>query len=1024
MALVDQIIRLRFTQGVDTEADEKGLPPGKLTRLENAVFDKAITLEKRPGHEALSNKYGADLAVVSGGLDVWSDGEVLYRHDGRRVVWSYNSTGDWSPVNFMRSPTVNHQKVLKSSTERYNGEITVTGSIALAAWEEADGVHMAVLDPTNDWQPIYGPDLVASGATKPRVAVAGTQLHMYCVLTSSQIGISVINPYDLYSSWDNYTLNELTSDLDTRATRSLAYDVIPHDGAVALIYPSSAPDVKIAYVAPIGVIASTGSANSRPDPVTASFGQIDAGPAAAISPQGYLSVFAWKTGSGVEYLSLDASTFVRKNSSTIDSTVTTANGDTVVRITAECEPERYVGSAEPTRDSRAVCWYEVTSSAGSRVRAVGRDTTLSSSITARNVVFRAKIAGRPYGLDADTYCPVMNTEPTQQTVFLVDTSGRPYAKLLPGLASPLQSGTVPGWTRHPDGSDAIVLGARDQVPTAFDAQGNPTGSMAFSDRCLSLATFDWRASASLDWATKDGYVFVGGGQVHMLDGGSAVEVGFHVNPEGSTCTPTGGSSHTAGTYLYSPVYEWTDSKGYRHLGTGEAISCTLTASGDVDVMVPTPQFTLKGRSVVFNNSNGPVRIAMFRTKVNGSVFYRADSPTKPIVLSSTASFHTYRDNVADSALGEIDPRTAFVENVAPPAARHVAVVKDRVMLAGIAGAPNEVWYSKVGQDADGPAFSDERIFVVSSQGGPITGLGEIDDKGIVFKRDRVLAFNGSAPSDLVVDSAAFTDAQIVGTDAGCVDSRTICPVQGTRAQGLVFKSRKGIKLLDRGLNTTDIGAPVADHVGLDIGRILREPGTDRVRVLTRDGLTLVYDSRWDQWSTYTGLQGNGACVWDDRYALVGDDGVVLVSTTGSQDAGIPYPMLAETGWITFVGLQDYARVRSLHILGNYHSPHTLHVDVAYDYRGYSERHEIPSSRLIRGTTYGSGSYGSGSYGGATDSVYQARIDLKRQRCQSIRLRFRDELGSDGGASFSLTEVALTVAIDKGQARLPGRKRSG
>jgi hypothetical protein len=64
------------------------------------------------------------------------------------------------------------------------------------------------------------------------------------------------------------------------------------------------------------------------------------------------------------------------------------------------------------------------------------------------------------------------------------------------------------------------------------------------------------------------------------------------------------------------------------------------------------------------------------------------------------------------------------------------------------------------------------------------------------------------------------------------------------------------------------------------------------------------------------------------------------------------------------------------------------------------------------TPYGSESpYGGGPNG--LDSVYQARIHLATQKCESIKFSIEDVNIGTPGESFSLTSVSFEVGLKKG-----------
>ncbi len=206
-----------------------------------------------------------------------------------------------------------------------------------------------------------------------------------------------------------------------------------------------------------------------------------------------------------------------------------------------------------------------------------------------------------------------------------------------------------------------------------------------------------------------------------------------------------------------------------------------------------------------------------------------------------------------------------------------------------------------------------------------------------------------------------------------------------------------------------------------------------MRFTTSDGTTLVYDYYWTapdpagqsmigQWSTFTRQPAVDATLFGTRYVYVKANGQVLGETPNSYlDDGLFYALTVETANIAAVGSQGLFRCRRAYLLGTYSSPHTLNVDIAYNYGDYIQTQQWRTDQAISTTTWGSDPFwGSGPiWGGLNDSVYQVRINPARQRVQAIRFRFSDQpLASNvAGAAYSLTSLALEIGAKKGLFKL-------
>jgi len=255
----------------------------------------------------------------------------------------------------------------------------------------------------------------------------------------------------------------------------------------------------------------------------------------------------------------------------------------------------------------------------------------------------------------------------------------------------------------------------------------------------------------------------------------------------------------------------------------------------------------------------------------------------------------------------------------------------------------------------------------------------------------------------------------------------------------MFKTAKGIYLLDLGGGVQYVGAPVEAFNAQNVRRATVMPDRTQVVFLTDDGSTLLYDYLFQQWSTFTNHAGFDAAVVSNRYHYLRTDARVFRETIGEySDDGMRIQLLLETAWIHMTDqLQGWQRFWFLHLLGTWASPHQLGVQYRLDYGGqWSEARWLDATGAsssagwitgdganpigvepIIGTVYGQGPYGDGPYGGTAPGTYAWRMRLS-EKANAIQFRFRD-FEADGflGASFEPTELLITGGV-KNVARRP------
>jgi len=235
--------------------------------------------------------------------------------------------------------------------------------------------------------------------------------------------------------------------------------------------------------------------------------------------------------------------------------------------------------------------------------------------------------------------------------------------------------------------------------------------------------------------------------------------------------------------------------------------------------------------------------------------------------------------------------------------------------------------------------------------------------------------------------------------------------------GIMFKTAKGIYLIDRSLQAQYVGAPVEAYNDETITSSLLLNDKNQVRFTLSGGKTLVYDYLVQQWGAFTNQQAFDSLIWQGASTMLRQNGRVLKETAGVwTDAGSPYSLKVTTAWMTFANIQGFQRVRRAQILGAWKSPHNLAVDVYVDFNDTVVQSMTVTPQLPQ--VYGGVSpYGAGLYGGEFQ-LYQWRIDLARQKNQAVKFTIRDLPTATAGEGMSLSSIAFEVGAKQGVAKVP------
>jgi hypothetical protein len=413
-----------------------------------------------------------------------------------------------------------------------------------------------------------------------------------------------------------------------------------------------------------------------------------------------------------------------------------------------------------------------------------------------------------------------------------------------------------------------------------------------------------------------------------------------------------------------------------------------------------------------------ISLVLYRTKVNGSVFYRC-IPTLAPYLNNTKEFQvTIKDSYSDAEIEaneQLYTTGGEVENIAPPAFSSIQFYKNRLM-----GIPkdnkNQIWYSKQAIDGYGLEFNDSFVLNVNAPGGEVSGAGVLDEKFIIFKKNQIYYMLGEGPNLMGLQND-FTPTQLINADTGCVENNSIINIP----EGLMFKSEKGMYLLNRSLGVEYVGAAVEQFNEYNIISAKLMKSIQQVRFGLSNGMIMTYDYFHKQWGFY---QGTGDSITQNDAEIVNGDYHILSSTgimkkestdytdyrtvTGAQVATY-IPISLDTGWLSFAGLESFQRIYKAILMGDYRSNHLLSIQVYYDFdESYFDTISIDDTRPV-----------------PSQNTYEYRLFMPRQKCTSIRFKIvESQFLTTIGEGLKLSSISFEVGVKKGLNKIKASESFG
>lgn len=958
MALTKQLMPLSFN-GINQKTDEKVLQAGSLVNLKNAIINKIPTIEKRHGYDKLNSNLSFD--------SLYSVNKQLLAISNNQLYFYSDSTDSFSTRGYAPSVKTSSTTIASNLSNHTAQDALVSNNVRVLAYLQGADLYFATQN-TGDNGYITTPTLIEASITDFRLVVSG---EYFWVVYRSGTNIKSYSGSVLTGSPSLATITTCTAKpIDACAA-----------GANCVVAYVSAGATYVAYITPSNLLGSP--SNGLPSAT-----------ATSILHDKAIAVWSGLDEFGVRTISV----FGADAAGTVVSHIVIYASDFSSKLTAYNVATGYAithlaGFTLPvsTTFTDYFFWdYRVTAT-DEQYEIAGRKRVYGGSTTALPKIYTTSILSNPVQYDNKVYIYLSYSSSSnlQPTVFLYNiTDSIIMSRLLPGVGPSVDTHVHTAYTEE------------NGVCSAIPKKTRSTTSSVIQNTVLAV-TFLGEQCDSLDYLDT---LVICSGFPQFYDGVRVVEAGFHLFPEKPSATQAAsGGSMSNGTYLYTYIYEWIDANGrIQRSAPSEPLSVTVNGGGTSQKVTLTLQNLFLTAKPVTD-----ILISVFRTQAGGSIYYKVtDDVVSPIKNSNSAYTQTFIDTLADATIASREILYTIggvFENVAIPSGSIISKYKNRIMITG-GECGSRVYFTKPIQPGVAPEFTDLLFKEVNSESNP-TAITELDDKCLIFTENRCYVVNGE-PADGTGANDSLTTPQPLPSDAGCISSKSLALIPN----GVLYQSTKGIWMIDRGLNSSYIGAPVETYAEQAINGFSISQTQNKV-FFSQENQTIVYDYFLGMWSTFEGMPAIGSLSWRDRHVYLHTDRSVRVQNTGYSDNNSPYPTVIESGWVSFAGVQGYQRLYSLIFLGENVGAHYLKVELSYNFQNIVQDTFYINGDSIKNVDMGDDAiFGDTTYGGQEDGVYQFQLKPRVQRCESFKFKISDVFPtSEATGGFKLTSVACEVA---------------
>lgn len=1030
MALQRQTLSIPVSQGIDTKTDEKQVPAGKALALENVRFQKTGKLSKRFGLVALTSTTNIGSLTSEQINGVISDEKSMHLVTNSGGFSYSSSVNEWKKTSDLADfPKIRSEYLNKSSLNQFNPDIDYNPDFNLIAYcyreyEELDNlkvnpsykISVALEDNATGLKQLKSIDITSTlinyKKANQKIAIVNYNgapriVLFFEVVTGIKVlildkDLKILSDSSIIPTGYAPTRNKI--DVCKDATNiylcsmfnsSLSIYKLDLSGAVVASNPLITTTNRLGFITgsdnPLGFsicndtnkihvsfVSNTGSATTGSRVV-----------AIALSKTTLLSIVS---ESGIDVTRVRDLSIILNGTKLVIAIMTAQNIGT--------GPSYYTFSSVKKIEATFSASYAFTF-ANEFVDLGGRLTLLS----------------RPFVINGVNYVYCKCPEIQQKTGIIYNLDKDKSAGTFSPLSLSDDRSTAIATIYYTGTSNSFVVGKESYTsfekmygvdtdnPAAYDFIANVAISRVISD-----FTIDYNSGTK---AKVGASLYYTGGLTAVADSRSFYESGFPLAPLisiGSSVLGVTNPNVASKSFSYIAVYNFFNAKGeLERSAPSPAYSiATAATTSYVSLKVNTLAWSYKdlldtdpyfGATTYIQKS----QIILYRTVSSGSVYYRVSNfANSPINYSVDLV-----DGVADADLinnERLYTTGGVLEADETPNARFSTSGGNRLFLGGLE-EQDEVTYSNKQLFGETVYFNGLNRIRVSSGAGadktPISALGYMDAKLVIFRKQSIYFIQGDGPNDLGIGS--FSEPEIISSDVGCTEPRSVI----NTPMGLMFKSRKGIYLLSRSLSVEYIGAAVEDFNSFNVVSSVLSDKYNEARFYLSSSDCIVYNFLFQSWSIFKNQTSVDADIWQGASISVVSGKIFKETENTYLDNGATgfYSMKYLSPWLKLDLIQGYVRCYQLWIIGSYKSPHTLKCRVYIDYDS---------------TTYEDYSL---VYNDTDSPQYQFQISLPIQKIESIKFEIYDTAhgAASNGEAFDLSNIQVEVGMKAGGYKLANTK---
>lgn len=1006
MPLQKQKIPLALSSGMDTKSDEFNATSFKL--VENLKYNKSPGLVKRPGGTDLSKSIigveSSQSNISSGTRIIGSTNAVLLSDD--KELYHYASEQDqWKKISNDANNYINNslKKCEYSETNIFNNVNFVISSASDKTSKYKISAALKSSNPTSTYGPkllikitsidegnlIYDKAItISSIATDAKVAVnVISETYALVIFNASDGGLS----YVLITMNAGYiTISNITSLISSIS--SIAFDTIVYNGIIYMAYVDGYSIIHYCKINQTGIISSASTGDMLSDtPYFVNICKyangfrifyfqggfdtpnhdlrhlgIDTSLAVTYSPTTILSAASGKSILSVAAISDNTNTYVfynTANQTSLTGVITSSpdNGDTYTTL--------YATTILDSNNSVVTSQTDILTSGLIQTKPY---------ILANNIYIGVcKVYGQGYATQNSTFY-LININPSTLYKNIVGVSK--YLNYVPSLGfNSLKDPVVIGNTLEYTLNENLTIGYSDYY--------SPT--ILYSDALQNVyfASFNFD-SKNNSYATTRFGTYIGGPVLKLYDGATLSEASFVDTPFIYGVRRVVGGTITGGSYGFAVVARWTDNYGNVHRSAPVIKTFTLTASYAYELLIGGVGITDK-ELVKASSTMGNIAIEIYQTTLGGSVYYLQSYITN-IKFSNIYTFVSDASILTDTEI--LYTNSGELENDIAPSSDVVADFKNRIWSLG----NNKIKYSKEKEEGYGVSFSELLYIDSISATGNIKSIAGMDNSMVIFTENGIQIVSGEGPNSFGQGNG-FTKPQPISSDIGCTEPNSVI----NTPEGIMFKGKKGIYILNRGLYVSYIGAEVEFYNQYPIISAKLVQNKNEVRFLLNNNQIICYDYLYKKWNVETYAEAIDLTVQNNDVYLLKSNGTVTKQVdTVFKDGSSYYSGKFETNWITVGSInvngsaqttaQGFQRLYTINILGKYKSAHELKVSLAYNYN---------DTVVDYATIVPSGT-----------GVYQFEVKPSIQKCESFKVIVEDQNQSGTGESMVVSHILLEVGI--------------